>query len=361
METLDIHPDIRQAQTLPSRFYTDDEAFAKTIKHIFGHSWQLIMRNDQVRLPKQHYPFHFMDKVLEEPLLFTRDQAGQLHCLSNVCTHRGNLLCMQPGVSSQIRCRYHGRRFKLDGCFDSMPEFEEVADFPSERDHLRKMPFGEWAGFLFSALDPAFDLETMLQPMIDRVGWMPFEEFIFDPGKSRDYLVKANWALYVDNYLEGFHIPFIHSDLARSLDYNSYRHELFDYSNLQVGIGKGGELTFDLPSDSPDAGQDIAAYYFWLYPNMMFNFYPWGLSVNIVRPLGPALTRVSFQSYVWKPELCDYGAGALLDKVEREDEEIVENVQQGMRSRVYDRGRYSPKREVAVHHFHRLLDQFYKD
>jgi choline monooxygenase len=85
------------------------------------------------------------------------------------------------------------------------------------------------------------------------------------------------------------------------------------------------------------------------------NFYPWGLSINVVRPLAVDSTRISFLTYVWKPELLERGAGSGLDQVEREDEAVVEAVQRGVRSRSYDRGRYSPAREQGVHHFHRLL------
>jgi choline monooxygenase len=87
----------------------------------------------------------------------------------------------------------------------------------------------------------------------------------------------------------------------------------------------------------------------------MLNFYPWGLSVNIVKPLAVDRTRVTFLAYVWDPSRLDRGAGADLDRVEREDEMVVESVQRGVRSRLYERGRYSPAREKAVHHFHRLL------
>ena len=91
---------------------------------------------------------------------------------------------------------------------------------------------------------------------------------------------------------------------------------------------------------------------------MMFNFYPWGLSVNIVRPLAVNLTKVSFLTYVCDPNALDKGAGAGLDRVEREDEDIVEMVQKGINSRFYKSGRYSPKREQGVHHFHRVLEEF---
>ncbi|MCA9243853.1 MAG: hypothetical protein KDA32_07875, partial [Phycisphaerales bacterium] len=105
-------------------------------------------------------------------------------------------------------------------------------------------------------------------------------------------------------------------------------------------------------------GSAVAGYYFWLFPNLMLNFYPWGLSVNIVKPLRADRTRVSFLAYVVDESKLDSGAGAELDRVEREDEAIVEMVQRGVRSRLYDRGRYSPTREQGTHHFHRLLCEF---
>jgi choline monooxygenase len=93
----------------------------------------------------------------------------------------------------------------------------------------------------------------------------------------------------------------------------------------------------------------------------MLNFYPWGLSINVVRPLAVDRTRVSFLSYVWDESRLDQGAGAALDRVEREDEVIVESVQRGTRARLYTRGRYSPTREQGVHHFHRLLTAALRD
>jgi choline monooxygenase len=91
---------------------------------------------------------------------------------------------------------------------------------------------------------------------------------------------------------------------------------------------------------------------------MMFNFYPWGLSINVVKPMGPQLSKVSFITYIYDETKLERGAGAMLDKVEREDEAVVENVQKGINSRFYDRGRYSPKRETGTHHFHRLICEF---
>ncbi len=360
-DPLHVDPDIRRARTIPSAVYTDPDLFDRLGEAVFARSWQLVADAADVRTPGRAFPFVFLEGLLDEPLLLTRDADDHLQCLSNVCTHRGNLVIEQPGDMTALRCRYHGRRFALDGTFESMPEFEEVRDHPCDADHLRHLPLATWGPFIFAALDPAFGFDDLVADLNARLGWLPLGEFVFDASRSRDYLVAANWALYCDNYLEGFHIPFVHTALSAELDYGAYRTELFRYANVQIGIARSGEATFDLPASSPDHGQDVAGYYFWMFPNLMLNFYPWGLSVNIVKPLAVDRTRISYLTYVWDASRLDAGAGAGLDRVEREDEAIVETVQRGVRSRHYDRGRYSPTREQGVHHFHRLLCEFLND
>jgi choline monooxygenase len=311
-----------------------------------------------VRRPGAVCPLLLLEGCLDEPLVLTRDTGGVLHCLSNVCTHRGNLVVEQPGSVQSLRCRYHGRRFGLDGRFLSMPEFEGVHGFPSSADDLGRPASGTWGPFVFASLRPGFALETLLAPLQRRLAWLDVNALVHDPQRSRNYELPANWALYCDNYLEGFHIPFVHASLNEGLDWCRYRTELFEHGSLQVGIAKPGEEAFDLPPGSPDHGQRVAGYYFWLFPNLMFNFYPWGLSINVVQPLGVDRTRVSFLAYVGNASRLDRGAGGALDRVEREDEEIVAAVQRGVRSRLYGRGRYAPERELGVHHFHRLLVAF---
>jgi len=290
--------------------------------------------------------------------LLTRDQKDEMHCLSNVCTHRGTVVVEGPGHENQLRCRYHGRRFALDGRFHSMPEFEGTANFPSASDDLPAVSLGSWTRFLMVSLAPAMPFDELVSPMRARLDGLPFNEVAFDAAGARDYLVNANWALYLDNYLEGFHIPYVHSSLATTLDYGEYSVELARFSVLQLGIAKPGEPAFAFPRTHPDHGRVVAAYYVWLFPTTMFNVYPWGVSVNVVTPLAVDRTRVSFLPFVWDATKRDAGAGAGLDRVEREDEAVVESVQRGVRSRLYDRGRYSPAREGGVHHFHRLLAEF---
>jgi choline monooxygenase len=356
-----VDPDIANASTLSASYYTDPEAFESGKERYFASSWQFIGDQNLVKVPGQVYPFELLPGLLNEPLVLTRDSQDAVRLLSNVCTHRGMVVCEGAGNERFLRCRYHGRRFGLDGKFQHMPEFEGVCNFPTESDHLKQVPFANWGPLYFASLNPAASFETMFAPIIERLGWLPLHEFRHDPANSRDYMVRCHWGLYVDNYLEGFHIPFIHASLNEVLEYENYNTYTYDWCNLQLAESKGDEGTFDLPQSSPDYGKSISAYYYWVFPNLMLNFYPWGLSINVIRPLGPELTKVSFIRYVWDETKIGIGAGAELDRVEREDEQVVELVQKGVKSRFYDRGRFSPKREIGTHHFHQLLANRLRD
>ena len=143
------------------------------------------------------------------------------------------------------------------------------------------------------------------------------------------------------------------------VDYASYATELFRFASLQIAQAAPGEPAFEPPPDSPDHGRRVAAYYWWIFPNLMLNFYPWGLSVNLVQPEGPGRTRVAFRSYVGDAALARRRRGrARSTASSTEDEAIVHAVQRGVRARLYRGGRYSPTRERGVHHFHRLLTEF---
>lgn len=204
--------------------------------------------------------------VLDEPLLFTRDAEGAAHAFSNVCTHRGKLVIEQPGNQRLLSCGYHGRCFRLDGRFRSMPEFEGVENFPSAADNLSRIKFAEWLGLLFVSLQPAMPFEELIQPITERIGWMPLDTLHFAPEHSQDYEVQANWALYCDNYLEGFHIPFVHPALNQAIEFGKYEYELYPYCNLPVGIAKGANPASIFPPERPIIGRRIYAYYYWVFP-----------------------------------------------------------------------------------------------
>jgi choline monooxygenase len=338
-----VDPDITRAATLPGAFYSDAAAFAAMRERVFARTWQCLGPLDDVASPGTLSPRALLPGCLDEPLLLARDAGGELRCLSNVCTHRGNVLVAAPCRAAQIRCGYHSRRFDLAGRMTYMPEFQQACDFPSPADDLPRVPLHAWAGHGFASLAPAAPADAFFGDMARDLADAPLARMRHDPARDREFTVRAHWALYVENYLEGFHIPFVHPGLDQALEPGSYGSDLFGYSNRQSARDREGAL---------------AARYWWVFPNLMLNFYPWGLSLNVVEPVAIDRTRVLFRAYVWDATLLETGAGAALDRVETEDEAIVEAVQRGVRSRLYSRGRFSPTRERGVHHFQRLLAQF---
>ncbi len=352
-----VDPDITNARTLDKAFYLDPAVFAQAREKVFATAWHWLGRLDDVAEAGTLAPHELLPGLLDEPVLLSRDAQGTLRCLSNVCTHRANRLVDRPCKAEHIRCAYHSRRFELNGQMRFMPGFEGARNFPSSSDHLPELALGVWANHGFASLAPRLPLGDWLNEMQERLAWLPVQQWADDLSRSRSFEFDAHWALYVENYLEGLHIPFVHPALNQTLDMDNYRYELGHASVLQLALARDGEAAFDPPPGSRDHGLRVAAYYWWLFPNLMFNVYPWGLSVNVVQPLGLSRTRVLFRSFVADPSKLGQGAGGALDPVELEDEAVVLSVQRGIRSRLYSTGRYSPQHEQGTHHFHRLLAQ----
>ena len=353
-----INSNIKSAHTLDGEFYCSDKVFKLVKEKIFETSWQFVCSQEEISESDTVLPFYFLEDFIAEPLMLLNNK-NKISCLSNVCTHRGNILVEEKTkIKNKIVCNYHGKTFDKEGEFCFMPETDGMKNFPCKNDNLTKVKSSNFFQFIFVSLEPILPLNDILKEMTDRISWLPFHNLKLRKDLSKSYEIDANWALYCDNYLEGFHIPFIHKDLNATLDYKKYDVEIFKYSNLQIGYAEKNEICFNIPSSCQDHGEKIAAYYFWIFPNMMFNFYPWGLSINIVKPLAVKKTKIDFLSFVWDDSKLNLGAGADLDKVELEDEEIVQRVQKGVGSRFYKNGRFSPKMEKGVHHFHSLISEF---
>lgn len=347
--------DIRKARTLPAAFYLDPQKFEESKERIFKRSWQWFSHAQEIPDGCRFFPGTLMENFLDTPVVLSLPETGSIKALSNVCTHRAAILCSKSSINSRLICPYHGRQFCSEGKLLHAPGFELADNFPGKDDHLPEFIHALWEGIHFVSQKSYIPFEEWIHPVREKMAFFPLHELRSYPRLNRTYTIEAHWALYCDNYLEGFHIPFVHPGLNKMLEYNQYTEEIFAYGTLQTGIARKNELAFDLPPESSDYGKSVAAYYFFLFPNLMLNFYPWGLSVNQVLPVRPDLSRIEYKTFVWKPELLGSGAGGNLDEVEHEDGAIVEKVQKGIKSGVYSRGRFSPEKEKGVHFFHRRI------
>lgn len=350
---LSTDADIVRARTPEAWLYRSADVLATVRERLLPATWQAL--DARVPEPGHAAPCTLLAGALDEPLVLTTDAAGATRLLSNACTHRGHLVCTEPSARDGLRCGYHGRAFGLDGKLRHAPGFEGACDFPSAADDLPALALERLGPLLFTTLGAPLPFERWIAPVVERAGWFPWDALAPSAELSRDYEVAASWALYCENYLEGMHIPYVHQGLSRAIEVATYATETFAHGSLQLADADAREPALEPPPGAPDHGRRIAAYYWWLFPNTMLNLYPWGVSLNVVVPLAVDRTRVLFRGFVAHPELVGAGAGADLDRVELEDEAVVERVQQGLSARLYRHGRYAPRHERGTHWFHRLL------
>lgn len=323
-------------------------------ERVFVRSWQVAEPEAVPSDPGSAHPTTLLPGLLDEPLLLARDHAGVFRALSNVCTHRGALVCEEPARGRELRCPYHGRRFGFDGRLRAAPGFEGTPGFPAPADDLPAARCAALGPLRLLGIRPAAMAEAWsatARALFDPLGWSGWRH---DPAGERRYPLRAHWAAYVENYLEGFHVPFVHPELARTLDLERYATEDAAHGVLQIAEARPAEVAIEPPPGHPHRGRRVAAWYLWLFPNTMLNVYPWGLSVNVVEPRGPAESVVRYHRFLRDPALLGRGAGADLDRVEREDQTMVESVQRGMHARLRRSGALAPRHEQGVARFHAL-------
>src|SRR5438309_969093 len=270
--------------------------------------------------------------------------------------HRGGPLAMKDGNADMLICKYHGWTYRLDGMLRGVPHFNRVELFDKRDYGLTPVHLAEWEGLVFVSLaERPKPLETYLKDIRERVAPTHIGKLTF--ARRVDYDVRANWKVYVDNYLEGYHVPYVHPELYSLYDYEGYVTEVHDWYSVQVG-----PLTGD--SNVYTAGGGEALYY-QVFPNLMLNFVPGRLQSNLVIPVAPDRCKVIFRYYY--DDVASAAARgrieadiAFSDKVQHEDAEICERVQQGLGSRAYDKGRFSVRFEEGVYHFQKLLKQAYR-
>ncbi|MBK5259352.1 MAG: aromatic ring-hydroxylating dioxygenase subunit alpha [Thermoanaerobaculia bacterium] len=340
-------PRLPFASTIPSSFYVDGATLAAEKTSVFGRTWQLAGHANQVREPGQF----FTAAVGDEPLLIVRGNDHELRAMSNVCRHRAGPVAKGEGKRPVLQCGYHGWTYGLDGRLLVTPEFEGVECFDKASVSLPKFRVEEWNDLLFVNLDDA--APPLRDYLGDLVAAMPKHDYRdFRLAARKSWELDCNWKVYVDNYLEGYHIPIVHPGLFRELDYPNYRTETRGNYSIQFAPTKRADRIRTV------AGDDQVRY-FWLYPNLMLNVYPDNFSTNLIVPISATRTRTVFEWFFRDPEMPKVRSDiaetiAFSDEIQLEDIEICEAVQRGLASSTYTSGRYSPQRENGVHHFHGL-------
>ena len=346
-----------EALALPAHCYVDAEFQRRERETVFATGWQLVAHAAQLEGPGDHV----VAELGAVPIIVVRGTPesgaprGRLRALHNVCRHRAGPLADCDGrAAKSLVCRYHGWSYALDGSLRGAPEMQDAQGFDPSSIRLPQARIAEWQGLVFASLDTApgatgFDAIVV---GIDARLSRSLADHAFDRRVS--YEIACNWKVYVDNFLEGYHLPRVHPSLNRLLDYRSYRTELARWHSLQWSPLDAAQGPYR--SEGPSE-----ALYWWIWPNTMLNVLPGRLQTNRVVPLDVGRCRVDFDYYYPRgasPSLGDEDR-AFADRVQAEDIAICEAVQRGLASGSYVAGRLNPVRESGVWHFHELLRAAY--
>ncbi|HBD19703.1 MAG TPA: (2Fe-2S)-binding protein [Arenimonas sp.] len=348
MHTPDPITALESATALPARFYVGETMLAMEKRAVFARSWQLVAHQGQLAEAGDHV----VEQVGDVPVIVVRGQDGVLRAFPNVCRHRAGPLALCNGKGARaLHCKYHGWSYTLEGQLRSAPEMQGAADFDVSSIRLPPLRVVEWQGLVFVALsDNVPPFEEVYAGITERIAPIDLAAMRFLRRDSYD--IACNWKVYIDNFLEGYHLPHVHPGLSKVLDYRVYDTDLFPWHSLQHSPLR----------NSGDIYGDGEAFYYFVYPNVMLNIMPGRLQTNRILPLGPDRCRVEFDYYYAQDDKAQARIAndqAFSDEVQAEDITICEAVQKGLVSGTYEAGRLCPKRESALWLFHNQLRAAY--
>ncbi len=351
---------LNHATSLPAEVYVKGEFENFDKQAVLKNSWQLAAHVSQL----QKQGDHVVHEIAGTPVIVVNtgenDNKQSIQAFYNVCRHRGGPLALKNGNSKTLMCKYHGWNYHLNGQLKSAPEMQQNKNFNVCDHKLPEIKTAIWQGFVFVALkedNDLPDLDEVFEGISEHIAPIDMSQMVFC--RRDEFIIECNWKVYVENYLEGYHLPHVHPGLNKLLDYKSYQTELKKWHSYQFSPIDTGTTSEDNPYG------DGQAHYYFAYPNTMFNILPNRVQSNQVLPINSQQCRVVFDYYY--PKLPGDALNKLIaedrdfsDEVQDEDISICEAVQKGYASGSYTPGPLCAKRESGLHHFQELIRTAYR-
>jgi choline monooxygenase len=325
---------------LPVELYQGDAPFKTDREGILRRTWQFV--GHEAMAPNAGD--YVADVVGGAPVVVVRKADGQLAAFHNVCRHRAGAL-VADGTGScghEFTCRYHGWRYTLDGRLRSATDFGAVPGFDPREFGLFPVRLEIWRGLLFVNLDEeAAPLAEMIRPLEERWdGQMPD----FGLTDRRSHTIDCNWKTYVENYLEGYHLPAVHPEFDEDVVVADYEITIEGQCHFHKAPARDGSVN--------------AGIWAWLWPNLAINTYRHGFMVERMTAMGPNETRLDY-FYFFDParraELADMMV--VSERVTGQDKQVCEEVQRNLNAGVYRGGMLSPKHEHGIAWFQTRVAQ----
>lgn len=319
-------------ETLRATLYSDPEVYARERKEIFARSWQLLAHESQMPRPGDYVATTFAGY----PVVAARGEDGQIRAFHNVCRHRAGPL-VEDGAghcAGAFVCRYHAWKYAFDGRLASARDFGPAEGFDPREYALFRLQCETWRGFVFFNMDfNSSTLDAAIAPIERRMRHHAADQFQNPRVSSHE--IRCNWKTYVENYLEGYHIPVLHPMLN---------------STIAADYGTEIEPPAIFYRATPKNDAPIAGLWAWTWPCLAVNVYADGILMERMWPLSVDRMRLDylflFSEDADEAEIERQIAASLVTT--REDVEICEAVQRNLNAGIYDTGRLSPKHEQGV-------------
>jgi Rieske 2Fe-2S family protein len=345
------------AKALPQRYFVSPGVFAEEQEKIFLTQWILVGHHSQVARPGDY----FVAKVADESLIVVRDKRGEICGFYNVCRHRGTRLIENRNgrLSAAIQCPYHAWTYALDGRLIGAPHMDAVPGFDKANYSLHPVSLELWEGFIFVNLAASpTPMEEWFAPLAGKFSHWNLPAL--RSAKRIEYDVHANWKLIFENYSECYHCPGVHPALSKLTPYDSAENDLCEGPFLGgfMRIASDKSLTMSgnacaLPVGDFGEEDFRFVFYYSVFPNMLLSLHPDYVMVHQLWPQSPDRTLI-FCDWLFHPDAFGHGdfrpndAIEFWDMVNKQDWHVCELSQQGITSRVYEPGPYSPRESIPA-------------
>ncbi|MCO4792826.1 MAG: aromatic ring-hydroxylating dioxygenase subunit alpha [Bacteriovoracaceae bacterium] len=342
----DDSQDITNAWTPPSSWYTQNEFLNLEHEKVFLKNWMFV----DFTYNLSNEGDYSTGKVANRPYVLLKNK-DHIKAYYNICSHHGTCVAKGKGNTESLVCPYHGWVYNLEGKLKKIPKAGSITDIHKKGMNLKEIPMHISGPFVFLWIGDG-DTADFSESLEEHFSRDLYQNLNFV--KRTEYIINCNWKVFVDNYLDGgYHVPHMHPGLTTQLDLDSYYTDIHDNWSLQKCLAKTSEAK-DKEVKGRVSGE---AEYTWAYPNFMINRYGKWMDTNWAIPMGPNKSKIVFDYfYDGNPKDVEMSLDAS-DKVQAEDMEICDMVQDGLNSGVYKQGVYAPQFEKPMFHFHQLLKE----
>jgi phenylpropionate dioxygenase-like ring-hydroxylating dioxygenase large terminal subunit len=342
----DLREQLARGHTLPATWYTDAGVFERERAHIFRRAWHCVGHLARLARPGDY----LTADVGGIPVVVLRDQEGTIRALVNVCRHRGHQVAQGQGNKRVLQCPYHAWTYDLDGSLRAAPRADREDEFDACAYALPPLAVGAWGPLVFVNPDPA------AAPLAEALGDLPARVASAAPDLDdlllrhrQEYDLRANWKVFVENSIECYHCPVAHPGFSALVDVDP------DAYQLIAGPGYVQHRGWLRARDDRAGPPDFQFSYF--FPTTMLSMPPGRLNLTLIRPIESERTRIVTEFYfLGAPSAAEVREQvAFTNRTKREDQDLVESVQRGLRSGMLAQGRYLSRSEHLLQHFDQMV------